>query len=165
MSHILVLLILITTLSILFYIGNTNSCILYETPNECNIQSRCTGDTQQSKCVCNSIKPQDVVIIMDSSGSVQSNGWIVEKEFVISLISTAIPPSSPIGIVQFATNAWIRYELSNDQNRTKILQTVSNLEYTRGWTYMKDAVTEAIWLFENQSLNPQKRLVLITDGM
>eukprot|EP01083_Nonionella_stella_P247778 858709_1 len=126
------LLTLITTLSTLFDIGNTNSCILHQTESECNIQSSCTWDTSLSKCVCNSIIPQDVVIIMDSSGSVQANGWIVEKQFVESLISTAIPPSSPIGIVQFATNAWIRYELFNDQNRTQILQTVSNLEYTRG---------------------------------
>ena len=146
-------------------IGNSNSCIIYQDTSSCNQQSKCIWDPGLSQCICNSVIEQDVVIIMDSSGSVQSDGWAVETQFVLDLISTAIPSSSPIGIVQFATNAWIRYEFDQDQNRTKIINTIDNLEYTRGWTYMKDAVAEAIFLFDTQSTNTQKLMMLITDGM
>eukprot|EP01083_Nonionella_stella_P024412 67404_1 len=129
-------------------IANCNSCVIYNSERECNIQTRCLWDKTLTKCVCGSIIPQDVIIIMDSSGSVQAAGWEIQKTFVHDLISTAIPTSSPIGIIQFASNAWIRYQLTDPQNRTTILDTVSNLIYTRGWTYMKDAVQEAIHLFE-----------------
>eukprot|EP01084_Bolivina_argentea_P188094 323884_1 len=81
--------IVFVTISLYIWdIVNSNSCILYDNPNECNIQSRCKWDDTELKCFCNSIIPQDVIIIMDSSGSVQADGWEVEKTFVHDLIST-----------------------------------------------------------------------------
>ena len=145
-------------------IVNGDSCSVYNAPATCNSQSICEWDTDMRQCVCNSVIPQDVVIIMDSSGSVLADGWTIQRNFVYALISTAIPKSSPLGLVQFATETFIRYELNWDQNRTNILSVVENLEYTRGWTYMKDAVEEAVYLFRTQSTNTQRRMVLITDG-
>lgn len=145
---------------------NADSCVIYQDEDTCNAQAICEWDSDITQCVCNSVIPQDVVIIMDSSGSVLADGWTIQRNFVYSLISTAIPKSSPIGLVQFATETYLRYELSWDQSdRTNILSIVENLEYTRGWTYMKDAVEEAVYLFRNQSTNTQRRMVLITDGI
>ena len=148
-----------------FNIMDGNSCIVHPEATICNEQSICTWDPGLSQCICDSAIQMDVVIIMDSSGSVQSAGWAVEKQFVLELISTAIPSSSTIGIVQFATNAWTRYQFIDEQNRTKILSTVEQLPYTRGWTYMKDAVMAAIDLFRDQATNNKRLLMLITDGI
>eukprot|EP01083_Nonionella_stella_P024413 67405_1 len=60
-------------------IANCNSCVIYNSERECNIQTRCLWDKTLTKCVCGSIIPQDVIIIMDSSGSVQAAGWEIQK--------------------------------------------------------------------------------------
>ena len=158
--------IIFTSMLFLIHIGTVDgdSCVNYQDPSTCGAHSICIWDSDLSRCVCNSVVPQDVVIIMDSSGSVLAEGWIIQKAFVYDLISTAIPRTSSVGLVQFATATFVRYELGWDQNRTELLSVVDNLEYTRGWTYMKDAVQSAVDQFRNQSMNTQRRMVLITDG-
>ena len=65
--------LIFTSMLFLIHIGTVDgdSCVNYQDPSTCGAHSICIWDSDLSRCVCNSVVPQDIVIIMDSSGSVR----------------------------------------------------------------------------------------------
>jgi len=108
---------------------------------------------------------EDVVVLMDSSGSITSTGWTGEKSFVEQLDSDMPNRSGTrLAVIQFATTVATRYNLTDNQTPSIANAAIASLTYSEGSTYVKDAVQGAINLFAAQSdpLDP-KVLILVSD--
>ena len=108
---------------------------------------------------------QEIMFIMDSSGSVQQSGWNTQVEFVENMIETGVNEESLISIMNFASGAWIQHGFDDSQNRTIINKTLHAIQYTGGSTYTKSALELAIQEFTvTGDENIGNLLFLITDG-
>jgi hypothetical protein len=108
---------------------------------------------------------EDVVVLMDSSGSITSAGWAGEVSFVEQLDSDMPNRSGTrLAVIQFATTVITRYNLTDNQSPSIANAAIASIPYLQGSTYVKDAVQSAINLFAAQSdpLDP-KVLILVTD--
>jgi uncharacterized protein YegL len=113
------------------------------------------------------IVPEDVVILMDGSGSAGTAGFDGIKAFAMRLNDTVVGRNaSRIGLIEFASGAFTQYNLTDNQSVTAVDTAISNITYLKGSTYTKEAVQAAINMFDAQSVsqNP-KALILITDGL
>ena len=131
---------------------------------ECETFVECRYDIIQSLCVCDSLVPIDIVIGMDSSGSMNITGWEQSINFVIDIINTGISPIANIAITQWSNIQKIIWNLNDNQNRTDIINKLNQTEWLEGDTYMKDAVQHALDIFNAYSNNINKLYVLMTDG-
>jgi len=114
------------------------------------------------------VVPQDIIFVIDGSGSLGASGFQNEIDFVVDLIQTyGSDPLHPtrFGAVLFSTGATTVYDLVDNQTPSIIANVINNLAYPGGFTYTRDAVAGAISLFDAQSdgANP-KTMILITDG-
>lgn len=113
------------------------------------------------------IVPQDIVFLIDSSGSIGAPAFEVQREFIEDVYNTQIVGNGPsrTGLIQFATSVTTLHEFEDDQSPGVINDVILNMPYTGGFTHTDDALVRAIDLFELQSNPPSPRLmVLITDG-
>lgn len=115
------------------------------------------------------VVPQDIVFVIDGSGSLGQSGFDNEIDFVIDLIQTyGSDPLHPtrFGALLFSSGAPTTvYNLTDDQTPSTITGVLNGLSWPQGQTYTKDAVQGAIDMFDAQSdaANP-KMMILITDG-
>ncbi len=108
---------------------------------------------------------RDITILMDSSGSVGSSGWAIQKDFVEELIANVIPEyNSNFSVVSFSTGATVEHEFYDDQDNSAIISNVNSLPWTAGYTHTKDAIIEAINGYQNYSLSLERTIIMITDG-
>ena len=131
---------------------------------ECNNSDECIWDINYNKCVCNSLVEMDIVIGMDSSGSMLQDGWDKSIQFVVDIITTAISPVSNVAITQWSQNQRMIWNMNQNQNRTNIVDKLYGAGWLRGFTYMKDAVLHSLDIFNSFSTNFNKLFVLMTDG-
>lgn len=113
------------------------------------------------------VVPQDTVFLIDSSGSIGSGNFELQRNFVLEVFDQLIFDNGPsrTGLIQFATDVTRLHEFEDDQSPGVLEDIVLNMPYPRGWTHTDEALLSAIQLFDQQStnLNP-KLMVLITDG-
>lgn len=113
---------------------------------------------------------QDVVFVIDGSGSLGTTGFQMEKSFVVNLINSFFPSYTRFGVVLFADTASIKYTFNNNQTRSAITNAVQNLTYPQGVTATLAGMQKAVDLFEDFSPDAspghflQRDIVLITDG-
>ncbi len=109
---------------------------------------------------------QDVVFLMDSSGSVGSSNWSILTTFVDDIVTNSMPASDRAAMVPFATGIGTPYNLTDDQTRTVISGWLAASPYLSGWTDVDGAIDHAVnTILAGQSpAQNAKLLVLIIDG-
>lgn len=113
------------------------------------------------------VVPQDIVFLIDSSGSVGPSNFEIQREFIQQVYDTQIVGNGPsrTGLIQFATDVTTLHEFEDGQSPSVINDIVLNMPYTGGFTHTDDALATALDLFDVQSNQPSPMLmVLITDG-
>lgn len=113
------------------------------------------------------VVPQDIVFLIDSSGSIGASSFEIQRDFIAEVYNTQIVGNGPsrTGLIQFASNVTTLHEFEDDQSPSVINDVILNMPYTGGYTHTDDALVRAINLFDYQSGPPSPLLmVLITDG-
>lgn len=113
------------------------------------------------------IVPQDTVFLIDSSGSIGSDNFDIQRDFVLEVFDQLIFNNGPsrTGLIQFETDVTTLHNLTDDQTPSVLSNVVNSIDYNGGFTNTPGAVVNALQMFQAQSfdLNP-KLMVLITDG-
>ncbi len=109
-------------------------------------------------------KTNDIVLILDVSGSMQGDKLSKVKEDTIELIGTILSNNeNNIALISFATNAEILSEFTNDKD--ELISIVNNLKAS-GSTNYADALRKTNSLLENYEKKLNKELVALfmSDG-
>ena len=117
-------------------------------------------------CSCN--QSNDVVFVIDTSGSIGGNNFQLIREFTANLTIDLIQnfPGSEVGVILFASDAHIEFSLQ--ANLSELLTAIADLPYSGGGTNTAEALT----LLRSAALNDALRLrddsskvaIIITDG-
>lgn len=126
-----------------------------------------TGYTNCSDCLgtCN---PQDMVILMDQSGSVGSSNWESMKDGVIE-IANGLQSRMDLGEVRLGAIRWSNCSSTSlvqslTSNHTTFTSTVDTAAYAGGGTYASQALSDAYDMLSVGNLSAEKTIILITDG-
>ena len=113
---------------------------------------------------------QDIIFVMDSSGSLGSSGYAAQKAFMIDIVQNfggdPLHPSR-FGVVEFSNGAYDRYNFDDDQSVSAITNAINNLNLLSSVTHTRTGIDLAIDMFVNGTFDPAspKTMVLITDGV
>lgn len=113
---------------------------------------------------------QDIIFVMDSSGSLGSSGYAAQKAFMIDIVQNyGGDPLHPtrFGVVEFSNGAYDRYNFNDDQSVSAITNAINNLSLLNSVTNKRTGIDLAIDMFVNDTFDPTspKTMVLITDGV
>ena len=113
---------------------------------------------------------QDIIFVMDSSGSLGSSGYAAQKAFMIDIVQNyGGDPLHPtrFGVVEFSNGAYDRYNFNDDQSVSAITNAINNLSLLNSVTHTRTGIDLAIDMFVNDTFDPTspKTMVLITDGV
>ena len=113
---------------------------------------------------------KDVVFVIDTSGSIGRDNFQLIREFTANLTTELIRnfPGSAIGVILFASNAHIEFNLQAHTNLSELLIAIAGLPYSGGGTNTAEALT----LLRSATLNDILRLrddsskvaIVITEG-
>lgn len=115
--------------------------------------------------------PQEIVFVIDASGSLGAAGYQQELDFVSAIIQSvtgapahALHPTR-FGAIAFSSGTTTIHNLTDDQTPSVIDAAIQNAPYPGQSTYTRDALNAAMTMFDNQGdpANPRS-LILITDG-
>eukprot|EP00998_Keelungia_sp_KM082_P010790 NODE_6_length_4369_cov_64.953088_g5_i0.p1 GENE.NODE_6_length_4369_cov_64.953088_g5_i0~~NODE_6_length_4369_cov_64.953088_g5_i0.p1 ORF type:complete len:1422 (-),score=425.11 NODE_6_length_4369_cov_64.953088_g5_i0:103-4341(-) len=126
------------------------------------IVDTCLPPAEDKTCSCN------IVLVIDSSGSISDNDWYSMKAFANTVITGLIPPLDKgdvtVGIVQFSTGAWVTQAMTSDKDA--LLLAANNMVKSQGQTYTNKALDLAETML--MAIAPQKdqckSIKLVTDG-
>ncbi len=112
--------------------------------------------------------PNDIVLVLDNSGSMRKNDKnVVTKQVATQFIRDAAP-NSHIGILIFDTNVKFAFRLApaTGASRDALLASLDNLDFRGRWTNMPAALSQAMAeLATNGRDSATKAIVLLTDGV
>ena len=122
-----------------------------------------------SRCSSNLI--QDVVFVIDTSGSIGSTRFQLIREFTVNITTELIrsSPRSAVGVILFSSTAYIRFSLQTYTSLSSLLSAINNLPYSDGSSTDTD---EALALLLSTAQNgllglrndSLKVAIVITDG-
>ena len=69
----------------------------------CNNAIQCEWDSQLG-CICNSIAGLDIIVVMDASGSITPNNFILQKAMLKYIFNGQISHDSRISFIIFASD-------------------------------------------------------------
>ena len=122
----------------------------------------------ESKCLSNSI--QDVVFVIDVSDGIDSSHFQLIREFTANITAELIrsSPRSSVGVILFATNATIQFNLQTHTSLSSLLSAINNLPYSGGGTDTAEALQLLLSTAQNGVLGlrnySSKVAIVITDG-
>ena len=115
--------------------------------------------------------PIELVIIMDSSGSINDahhNNYNWQKSAAGSALHRFHigPDTTRVSVVRFSNKAKIWFGFTKYDNIQDLTIAINDITYTGGWTNTSGALLRAIQLFRGNDVRPHARLVLLllTDG-
>ena len=121
-----------------------------------------------NSCTDNSFK--DVVFVIDTSGSIGRVNFQLIREFTANLTTELIHnfPGSEVGVILFASNAHIEFNLQAHTNLSELLTAIVGLPYSGG----RANTAEALILLRSATQNDILRLrgnssrvaIVITNG-
>ena len=120
------------------------------------------------RCSDNSV--QDVVIVIDTSGSIGSTHFQLIREFTANITTELInsSPNSTVGVILFASNAHIEFSLNAYTSLNSLLSAIYQLPYNGGGTNTAKALTLLLSTAQNGVLglraDSSKVAIVITDG-
>ena len=121
-----------------------------------------------SRCSNNLV--QDVVFVIDTSGSIGSTRFQLIREFTANITTELIrnSPRSAVGVILFASTAYIRFTLQTYTNLNSLLSAINQLPYSGGGTDTDEALTLLLSTAQNGTLglrnDSSKVAIVITDG-
>jgi len=113
---------------------------------------------------------QDVVFLIDTSGSIRSYGFQLIKQFTASITTELISNSSrsAVGVILFGSNANIWFNLRAHTSLNTLLPAIYQLPYSGGGTDTAEALTLLLTSAKNGSLGLRSDsspvAIVITDG-
>lgn len=156
--------------------NNVDECA--STP--CQGGAQCRDDIGAYECQCGSGRTglncerqcdgqMDVVFMLDCSGSIRENRFILLKNWLISIVNNmeVRPGRTRVGLVQFSDNAVDRFFLNTYENKQDVIHGIRMLEYTRGRTNIADAISKMASQFSairGDRANVPNIGVLVSDG-
>jgi uncharacterized protein YegL len=116
--------------------------------------------------------PVELVLLLDSSGSLGASGWANIEDAYVDLFNTLTPEELngdlSVSVIQFASGAWIRWDLTplDDQADVNTLtNTISDMYFTKGATHTRTAIETAMDVFNQQGTDGSRKIIsLVTDG-
>ena len=122
------------------------------------------------KTTCSGNSTIDVVFVIDASGSINTANFALIKEFTANFTTELIndSPESRVGVILFATNAQIAFNLQAHIGLNALLSAINGLTHSRGGTN----TAEALRLLKSSAQDGRLRLrnsskkiaIVITDG-
>ena len=119
---------------------------------------------------CSGDSVQDVVFVIDTSGTIGFSRFQLIREFTANVTNELIisSPNSAVGVILFASSAYIHFNLRNYTSRNALLSAINNLPYSGGGTYTDQALTLLLSTAQNGVLglrnDSTKVAIVITDG-
>ena len=108
--------------------------------------------------------------MIDTSGSIDSTRFQLIKEFTANATTELISssPNSAVGVILFASSAYIHFNLQTYTTLNALLSAIDNLPYSGGGTYTDQALTLLLTTAQNGVLglrnDSSKVAIVITDG-
>jgi hypothetical protein len=112
--------------------------------------------------------PNDIVLVLDNSGSMRKNDKNVVTKQVVSQFIKDATPNSHLAILIFDTNVKFAFRLAPATGATRdaLLASLENLDFRGRWTNMPAAMNQALGeLRANGRESAAKSVVLLTDGV
>ena len=113
---------------------------------------------------------QDVVFVIDTSGSIGSSRFQLIREFTADITAEIInnSPGSAVGAILFDDNAHIHFNLQAYTTLSALLSAISQLPYSATGTNTAEALTLLLSAAQNRVLRLRddslKLAIVITDG-
>ena len=113
---------------------------------------------------------QDVVFVIDESGSIGSIRFQLIREFIANITTELIhySPNSAVGVILYNNNAHIYFNLLTYTSLNALLSAINNLPYSGGGTNTAEALTLLLSTAQDGTLglrsNSSKVAIVITDG-
>ena len=113
---------------------------------------------------------QDVVFVIDTSGSIGFSNFQLIKEFTANITTELISrsPNSAVGVILFASSAYIHFNLQTYTNLNALLSAIDNLPYSSGGTDTDEALSLLLTSAQNGALgirnDSSNVAIIITDG-
>jgi len=116
--------------------------------------------------------PIELVLVLDSSGSLGQSGWSNIEGFYADLFNSSptlqLNGGVSVGVVQFASGAWVRWHLAplgDETTLDALVHTIQDMDFTRGATHTRTAVQTAMDELEEHGSPGARRIIhLVTDG-
>ena len=112
----------------------------------------------------------DVVFVIDTSGSIGSSRFQLIREFTADITTELIrnSPRSSVGVILFASSAYIQFNLQTYTSLNSLLSAINNLPYSSGGTDTAEALALLLSTAQNGLLrlrsDSTKIAIVITDG-
>ena len=109
--------------------------------------------------------------MIDTSGSIGRDNFQLIREFTANLTTELIRnfPGSAVGVILFASNAHIEFNLQAHTNLSELLTAITDLPYSGGGTNTAEALTLLRLTTLNNALrlrgDSSKVAIVITDGL
>ena len=113
---------------------------------------------------------QDVVFVIDGSGSIGSIRFQLIREFIANITTELFyySPNSAVGVILYNNNAYIHFNLLTYTSLNALLSAINNLPYSGGGTNTAEALTLLLSTAQNGTLglrnDSTKVAIIITDG-
>ena len=114
---------------------------------------------------------EDVVFVIDTSGSIGSSRFQLIREFTADITTELITssPNSAVGVILFANSAYVHFNLQTYTSLNALLTAIDNLPYSGGNTNTAEALTLLLTTVQNGVLefrnDSTKLAIVITDGL
>ena len=111
-----------------------------------------------------------MVFVVDTSGSIGSSRFQLIREFIADITTELIrnSPRSSVGVILFASSAYIRFNLQTYTSLNSLLSAINNLPYSGGGTDTDEALMLLLSSTQNGVLrlrsDSSKIAIIITDG-
>ena len=119
---------------------------------------------------CSNHLTKDVVFVIDTSGSIRPSRFQLIREFTANITTELIrnSPRSAVGVILFASSAYIQFNLQTYTSLNSLLSAINQLPYSGGGTDTDEALTLLLSTAKNGALglrsDSSKVAIVITDG-
>ncbi|CAH1788338.1 unnamed protein product [Owenia fusiformis] len=130
-------------------------------------------DVASSTCydpVCQD-RQADIVFILDASGSITDENFVLLKEFVKTVINRldVSDTNARVGVLTFSNSADVEWDLNSYNTKAELLSKVDNITQTKGSTNTADAIAvtrdQMFVSAKGDRTNVANTIILITDGI
>ena len=119
---------------------------------------------------CSGVSVQDVVFVIDASGSIGHSNFQLIREFTTNITTALInnSPRSAVGVILFHNTAYIEFNLQAYTSLNTLISAINRLPYDGGRTDTAGALTLLLLTAQNGKLglrsDSSKVAIVITDG-
>jgi Ca2+-binding RTX toxin-like protein len=112
------------------------------------------------------VQPTDLVLAVDGSGSIGSQNFELQRQFLIDLVNgldDLFAAGGSVAIVGFSTTSSVVSPPSTD--KATVIDALTLMPWNAGWTCTSCAVESTLELFELTDVSHAKKTIVITDGV